>query len=539
MEGKADVAKTGGESLSRRGAGILLLVASLLLVAGGCPAAWAEVVAGPPPANLALDGDPGEWTDRPVSFTLTPTTPSARTGRVWVAQSADGVIIAARIAGPAPQFAKSPEEMAGGDHVELWVALADQPPLPKIGWGNQFGPVELGSADDCAKRDEIADDRNAIEDCRAWYAQQQAYRRQFRKLFVRQWQMAPGIVSETFARPAFAQIPDEAKKQIAALAPATAAGSLPAVRFAPVSDGGYGVEIAVPWAAFPPSATVDLSRLRLMLDVFSPGAGGSNYGAFATTSPDRKFGEVSTLGTVRLDPARRWRIGRCGYPLSADDQWGEQTLPGYFLPVGGEQVNDIFIIENFAAGYQYAPGGYSPVVTSTRFFSQEVAPDLILCGPPLAVRRGGKTSFVDATDLLPGQRIRPVAGGWLAAQGPYVGTVSRFGSGMCGACPLISLQVLFLPAADAPPSIAFGDSWLVEEEDVKQGLGRNARVTISDDLATITAWEAEAAEDEPKVIWTRVRQCYEPAKHSYIECGREENAKPPLDVPMPPDEPAP
>lgn len=528
----------GDRLTTHRVLGTFVLLALLGFFAGAGTPARAEVVAGPPPANLTIDGDPGEWADRPVSMILAPATPGARSGRVWLAQSADGVLIAARIAGPPPRFAKSPEEMASADHVELWVALADQVALPKVGWGNQFGPVELDSADDCAKREEIADDRHAIDDCRAWYAEQQAYRRQFRKLFVRQWQMAPGVVTETYAKPAFAQIPEEARKQITALAPSTAAESLPAVRFAPVSDGGYGVEIAVPWAAFPPSATQDLSRLRLMLDVFSPGAGGSNYGPFATTSPERKYGEVSTLNPVRLDPIRHWRIGRCGYPLSADDQWGEQTLPAYFLPVGGEQVNDIFVIENYAAGYQYTPAGYSPVITPTRFFSQEVAPELILCGPPLAVHRGGKTSFIDATDLLPGQRIKPVTGGWLVAQGPFVGTVSQFGSGMCGACPLISLQVLFLPATDAAPVVAFSDSWLVEEEDVKEGLGRNARVMISDDLVTITAWEGEAADDQPGMIWTRVRQCYKPASHTYEECGREENAKPPLDIPMPPDEPA-
>lgn len=511
----------------------------LLVLVGAVLPARADVVISAPPPNLTIDGDPGEWAERPVSMMLLPTSPAARGGRVWVAQSADGLIIAARVNGPAPRFAKTPAEMAGADHVELWVALTDEVALPKIGWGNQFGPVELASADECSTREELADDRNAIADCRAWFAEQQAYRRQFRKLFVRQWQLAPGVVTETFAQPAFAQLPSEAKEQIEALAPSTASANAPAARFAPVSDGGYGVEIAVPWSAFPPSPTLELTRLRLMVDVFSPGAGGTSYGPFATTAADRKYGDVTALNAVRLEPPRRWQIGRCGYQLTASDQWDEQALPAYFLPVGGALVNDIFVIENYAAGYQYTPGGFSPVITSTRFFSEDVTPEVTLCGPPFALRRGAKTSFIDDLGLLPGSRIKPVAGGWLVAQGPYVGIASRFGSGACGACPLISLQVLFLPAAEGPPAVAFSDSWLIEDEDVNDGVGRNARVTISDDLATITAWEGEAPEDQPAVVWTRVRKCYDPARHTFVDCGREENVRPPVGVPMPPDEPVP
>jgi hypothetical protein len=514
----------------------------LLALFGMCAGAHpsrAQVIVGAPPANLTIDGDPGEWGNRPASMPLVAKSPAARDGRVWVAQSADALIIAARIGGPLPHFAKSPAEMAGGDHVEVWLALIDDPKLPKIGWGNQFGPVELESADACTKREEVVDDPNAIADCRAWFARQEAYRHQFRKLFVRQWTIAPGSVAESFARPAFAALPEPAKEQLAALAPSTAPENAPMARFTPVSEGGYGVEIAIPWSAFPPSPSLDLTRLRLMLDVVSPTAGNSGDGTLASTSPERRYGEPTTFNLLQLEPTRHWRIGGCGYPLSADDQWGERTLPGYFLPVVGEQVNEIFVIENDAAGYQYAPDGYSPVITTTRFFSQAVTPDLLLCGPPMAVRRGAKSEFAADLSLFPRPAIKPVAGGWLVADGPYVGTVSRFGSGVCGACPLISLQVLFLPAAEGPPVVAFSDSWIVEDDDVGGGAGRNARVAISDDLQTITAWVGETGEDQAKVAWTRLRRCYDPAKHTFLDCGVEENAKPPFDIPMPADEPAP
>lgn len=87
--------------------------------------------------------------------------------------------------------------------------------------------------------------------------------------------------------------------------------------------------------------------------------------------------------------------------------------------------------------------------------------------------------------------------------------------------------------------VAFNDTWLIEDEDVKEAGGRNARVTLSDDLMTITAWEGEVPDDQPKALWTRIRKCYDGAKHLFADCAREENVKPPLDIPMPPEEPAP
>lgn len=512
---------------------------ALVLLAIAAPVARAQTTISAPPSNLLIDGNPDEWTDRPTTLTLIPATPAARGGRVWVAQSAEGLIIAARVSGPAPNFAKAAADMAAGDHVELWVTLADEVALPEVGWGNQFGPVLLESADACAKNDDIADDANAVAECRTWYMEQQVYRRQFRKLFVRQWQLAPALAVETFARPAFAQMPPEAREKISALAPSTAPADFPTVRFAPVADGGYGFEVVVPWSALPPSPTLDLGRLRLMLDVFSPGRDGK-YGPFSSTAAERKYAEVATMTVLRLDPVRHWRLSDCGYPLTADDQWGEQTLPAYFFPLAGEVLRDIFVIENDVAGYQYTAGGYSPVITPTRLFSQRVTPDLVLCGPPFAVRRSAQTRFIDELTLSPGARVKAVNDGWLIAQGPFVGQANRFGSGACGACPTISLQVLFLPAANSsPPVVAFNDTWLIEDEDVKEAGGRNARVTLSDDLMTITAWEGEVPDDQPKALWTRIRKCYDGAKHLFADCAREENVKPPLDIPMPPEEPAP
>ncbi len=534
-----DAEAKAGERLSRRltfWRGLLLVLAGW---AWGVGTAEAETLAGAPPANLTIDGDPSEWPERAGVLTLLPTSPAARGGRVWVAEAADGLIIGGRVTGPAPEFAKTPSDMAVGDHVELWVALIDEVPLPKVGWGNQFGPVELDSPDSCKTLEELSDDANAIADCRSWYGEQQTYRRQFRKLFVRQWQLAPGVAAETYAQPAFAQLPKEARDLLTPLAPPAGPGQLPTARFAPVADGGYGFEIALPWTAFPPSATLDLSRLRLMVDVFSPGTGSGSYGPFATTAADRKYGDVSTFNLIRLDPLKHWRIARCSYPLTADDQWGERQLPAYFMPRGSDEVNEIFVIENYATGYQYTPEGFSPVVTATKFFNQEITPEVTVCGPPFAVRRGSATSFVGDLTLAAGGRVKPVPGGWLIARGPYVGMVNRFGSGACGACPLIGLQVLFLPAGEGPPTVAFSDAWLIEDEDVHDGAGRNARVTLSDDLMTITAWEGDAPDDQPKLIWTRSRKCYDAATHLFADCGREENVKPPADIPLPPDEPSP
>ncbi|NJO67469.1 MAG: hypothetical protein HC826_00255 [Rhodospirillales bacterium] len=513
---------------------MLYLLAFLSLITPAVKPAMATAI-GQAPDNLVFDGDPAEWRETAAVMTLLPTSPKARGGHVWVAQAADGLIVAGRVTGPSPTFPTTADAIWSGDHLELSLALIDEVPLPLIGWGNQFGPVELETAESCAAVEDLADSPNSVSECQTWYNEQQSYRRQLRKLFVRRWQLAPGITIETLAAPAFASLPDEAKAAALTLAPSETASNAPTTRFATTAEGGYSFEIAIPWSALPPSPTLDLSEIRMMVDVLSPGTDREREGPLATTSGERKGEDVETFNLLRLAAVKQWDVTRCRYPLNGEDQWTEQKLPAYFFPANSSEISELFVLENDAAGYQYAPAGYSPAVEMIRFFSETIAPDLTLCGPPVALRRGNDSSFSRDLSLSRVSSIKRVEGGWLIADGPYLGSASRFGSGACGACPLIGLQVLYLPETKGQPSVAFADAWLIEDEDITEGLGRNARVQVSDDLTTITAWEGETPADARKMIWTRIRQCYDPSTHLFEECGQEEGVTPPIQVPLPPD----
>ena len=57
---------------------------------------------GPVAGGLTIDGDAGEWLDKPPSLLLQPLASGARSGRVWLAESEDGLIVAGRVGGPTP-----------------------------------------------------------------------------------------------------------------------------------------------------------------------------------------------------------------------------------------------------------------------------------------------------------------------------------------------------------------------------------------------------------------------------------------------------
>jgi hypothetical protein len=161
------------------------------------------------------------------------------------------------------------------------------------------------------------------------------------------------------------------------------------------------------------------------------------------------------------------------------------------------------------------------------------------------VRRGDTVARGEGLRVHPGVRAAPAAGGWLIADGPWTGIATRFGTGACGACPLINLQVLFLPGDAGAPRLAFTESWLVEDEALETEtdaeeppfFARNARVAVSDDLRTLTIWEGVPSDDRSRISWTRSRLCYDERRQAIAACGRPVSERPPAGMPMPPDEP--
>ena len=127
--------------------------------------------------GFVLDGVIREWTKQPPTLSLIPGGTGARNGKVWLAQSPQGLVIAGKIEGPPPVFAKSPGDMPNGDHVEVWLALADKIPLPLIGWYNKFGSAGPDDEDSPLNSDPSQK--------AAWLSKQRQYRRRLLRLLVR------------------------------------------------------------------------------------------------------------------------------------------------------------------------------------------------------------------------------------------------------------------------------------------------------------------------------------------------------------------
>jgi hypothetical protein len=458
------------------------------------------------PEGSALDGTIQEWTQRPPTLSLIPKFAGARPGRLWLAQSPQGLLIAGKIGGDAPNFAKNPEDMPNGDHVEIWIALADKVPLPPIGaYSSMDGITELHSLADC--EDDAA--------CKDWFARQDSHRRLLPHLFVRQWQMAPNVVVETYAKPAFEGMDEQSHETYQYLFPR----DLPKVRFAAKPPHGYEFEALIPWRAMPPSDRLNLDRMRVLVDVFSPGGRGK-YGEFSTTSGNRLYGVVDDMNEVSLTPTRRWHLSPCRYPLAGKNFWARvgsknaensKFLPAYFLPTGKEEITTSFVLDNDWIGRFWAPTGISPVIVKSKFFSHTLSPGLTICGPDLAVRYGNQVSYGKGLKIEPSPTAKKVPGGWLVV-GAENGTF-RDPEGQCGACEEKSLNLHFVSDTGASPRSAFHVSG--DEAGCCRAFGIE-EITLSDDFKRVRVKEIVNNEDETKET---NEYCLDDRMHVYLECA--------------------
>jgi hypothetical protein len=210
-----------------------MLVAALFLTIVSNAMAAPAVTIGPVATGFELDGSTQEWAKQPPTLSLIQKGSASRPGKIWLAQSSNGLVIVGKIDGPPPVFAQTPEDMPNGDHVEIWVAIADKIPLPPIGaYSSMDGITELHSAADCE------DDAG----CRTWFASQEQHRRLLPRLFVRQWQAAPGVVVEAYARTALEGMRKEARDSYHYLSPK----GLPEIWFAAKPPKGYEFEALIP-----------------------------------------------------------------------------------------------------------------------------------------------------------------------------------------------------------------------------------------------------------------------------------------------------
>jgi hypothetical protein len=127
----------------------------------------------------------------PPSVTLIPQSTEAHSGQIWLRSTDDGLHVWGKVDADEKGFhwPQQKSEMLSSDHIEIWLAASPDVSIPGIGWGNQFGPTELGSLKDCADQVDphTGDAASGAKDCERWYTEQLQFRQYLRRLFVRQW----------------------------------------------------------------------------------------------------------------------------------------------------------------------------------------------------------------------------------------------------------------------------------------------------------------------------------------------------------------
>ncbi len=490
------------------------------------------------PRDFLFDGDVKEWQGTTPTFALSKYQSLGREGNIWIGQTEQGLIISGKIRGDKPRWPKAPDKMAVSDHVEVWLSDANELELPPIGWGNQFGNELLTAETDCNRfqsEDTRKSNKDAVKECTSWYKAQLKYRKSFNKLFVRQWQIAPGLAVETYSSPAFLSFDQAIQKKLRLLKPSGSPDVK--IREATGKDHAYSFEIVIPWNAFPPLKPLQLKNIRIMVDIFSPGPGKRKYGAFSSTSPNRKYGVVQTFNTLTLKP-RDYYLTPCKYDLPNSDPIisldpsvrylsASEAAQLYFLPAEDLDLRTLLLLDNEVQGYQYNvdPKSNSPIVHPVNFFTLQIAPQELICGPRLAYVQNGTVykweNFVfDSQKFFEARKLSD--GSILIKEGPRV-FFSYYGSGQCGACPRVLLNIIHIDTRNKIASKAY------VYEGMTQTQISDIDIHVPDDWKTVTIFEehvdrGNGGENRP---WSKSDYCLDLTAGEYNACGNQDLSLPP------------
>lgn len=479
------------------------------------------------------DSQLGRTPRPPATVNLIPQSSDGRVGRIWITSSSDGLLVEGEVEGAEPDWPANPGEMLAKDHVEVWLAASPKVTLPPIGWGNQFGEQDLASEAGC---DQVSDQKIDTAACRAWFQEQVRYREQFRRLFVRQWLVsgdrAPnsysGHVVEAFAHPAMLEITSKFFPDVYAqdaIAPAWNDHVSMSVTPGVPAPAAYTFRVEIPYSAFPPVPSLDVSDVWLMVDVFSPPAAGKKIGAFSTTAAHRKWGDPATFNHLRIEQPLRIQVSPCAYPLVQKDVYGKPQptfvypVPNGTAPGGRVMLDKVTVVLNPAEGYLYAPGGASPKAEVRQLFSQRTSDGGYACGPQLAYAKGAVAARTDQLIHKEGFDTKVLPDGWtLVKTGPRA-DYSTFGSGQCGACPRAELEVYAIsPKGDVEPALKTYE--LVGND------------TVAADFDFAADWSKAVYYHQQAIpatgeggAWTADTYCLQ--GHAYKPCGTKPNATPP------------
>jgi hypothetical protein len=454
------------------------------------------------------------------------------------------------------RWPKEKSEMLASDHVEIWLSAAPEVEMPPIGYGNQFGEIDLKNAADCAPLENgggPGDPRiPKTEDCERWYNQQVEYRKELERLFTRQWLAAsddPGSPTE----PSKSLFEDFATTAWASMDASLFDKDLPEA-LKPQSDGviaefkteygrpakmnayedknvvtGYSFYFVIPWTAFPPMWQLKLRDLYVMVDVFSAAPDGKKMGAMASTSPERVWGEPSSFNHLVLDAPRTHEITPCGASGVEEDMYGVPHRSWYF-PLAGKgplYLSTVYDIENPAGGYMYDPAGVSPIFKANEHFWKVLPGDGAVCGPKLEYDNSGfktRSEFYIAKEYF---ETRTLPDGWrLVRSGPDMSTQSPFGSGACGACGVMDFHIYSIsPKGEIARALDISDEYSGYENQPSDGdlaiapdLGK---VTYYLDVVTYLDHGKGGQEDH----WSSTTYCLE--GHDYRKCAEAQKASPP------------
>lgn len=534
-----------------RRAAFLALVAG----AGGCAAGLCrpagllaqdggravQAASGPIPhvADFRHDGAVGEWRARPIDRIL-PAAGAIPQALLWIGAVDEGIVVAAEI-----RSGVRPDEEA-----TLAIGLQDgaDPEFPPIGWGHQFGFETLEDETGCAELEFGGEDRDACED---WYLRQVDYRAALAPIFGREWRIPvshPDDSEEARATPAFARLPAYIREGIAVLEPVGG----PLVRSRPIAgtEGGAGIEILILWSAFPPIRAPDLTEVRVS----------------AAWLADEPGPGLDSASPRPLAAPLRHRLTPCGYGLDdllipgGEDRFARPASEGavaYMTPEASGDLRSLVVLDNEAAGYLYEPERetLSPAAFRPAYEVLDVGRGERICTPVLAFApAGGVGADSIPADADPagagaagageGDRFglqvdartldvrRLDDGGLLVRSGPRVAW-SYYGSGQCGACPRVGVDVFHIDPESGviTPALRF---FQVADAGI-----RDVEIDVSESWDSVTVHlsapsgdPSDPAAEFPDARWSAIRYCLLRVPReaaTYEECGRE------ADVPEPPN----
>lgn len=427
------------------------------------------------------------------------------TGKVWFLETDEGILVLGKVNVNRPRWARFPMEFRTAQYVDVWLAASKDVEMPEIAWGNQFGYTN------CKYYNPKTVPPGA-EDCAVWSARQVSYRDQLRRLFVREWRLAPNVSTEVFASTAYGEVlayaNDGDRLMLSKLHPSGNAYLLESD-----SSGFFYFQAFMRWSDFPPAPTLELARIYLAVEVHDGDA------EYSSTAPARKGGEPATFNQFDLARPFVSHVSACEYPLTGFDSYDHEQS-AWYIPSADGHPQDTFILANDVTGYQYSPAGLSPIPFWSHHFSKNLGNGNIVCGPNLKYVSGekdyGSKYFIDehhfSTHKLPG-------GSYLLRSGPVWESYSRFGSGQGGSDPTARVSIFHLIPADGIEEVLSEELRLDYSETV------DGDIQFSPDWKIVTVYRATTEDPNSKAVWTSNRYCW--LANTYKDCESGSPGPPP------------